>query len=128
MANDLIGDDRPLRVCDLCGGVDDHPRHVVAGVMRDVFHPSDGALERVMAEAPEDQRTELVRALMDTTSSDRHMDCCRDAGCPDGSCGVMTQGAEGMTGADLLDHLVAVGPDRSELINDVAALDNPREG
>lgn len=101
-----IGDGRPLRVCDLCGQVDDHPRHVIAGNVGGAFAPSDGALDNVLAEAPEDQRRELVRALLDTTSSDRHLDCCRDAGCPDGSCDRVTEGAEGLTGADLLDHLV----------------------
>jgi hypothetical protein len=102
-----IGGGRPLRVCDLCGGVDDHPRHVIAGQVDGAFRPSDGALDNVLASAPEDQRAELVRALLDTTSSDRHLDCCREAGCPDGSCDFVTAGAEGKTGADLLDHLIA---------------------
>jgi len=101
-----IGGGRPLRVCDLCGAVDDHPRHVIAGTVDGTFRPSDDALARVLAESPEDQRAELVRSLLDTTSSDRHLDCCRDAGCPDGSCDVRTAGAEGLTGADLLDHLI----------------------
>jgi hypothetical protein len=126
MANDPIGGDRPLRVCDLCGGVDDHPRHVISGAIREVFHPSDGALERVMTEAPETERIRLVRELLDTTSSDRHLDCCRAAGCPDGSCGVMTSGAEDRRGAELLDHLVKVGPERMGLINDVS--DIPQQG
>jgi hypothetical protein len=102
-----IGDGRPLRVCDLCGAVDDHPRHVIAGqVDVGLFRPSAGAVDRVLAEAPEDQRGALVRDLLDTSSSDRHLDCCREAGCPDGSCGRVTAGAEGLTGADLLAHLV----------------------
>jgi hypothetical protein len=103
-----IGGGRPLRVCDLCGAVDDHPRHVVAGVVDGVFRPSAGAVDRVLAEAPEDRRGELVAALLDTASSDRHLDCCRDAGCPDGSCGRITEGAEGLTGADLLAHITTL--------------------
>lgn len=39
----------------------------------------------------------------------RHLDCCRDAGCPDGTCNVVTDGAEGQTGADLLGHLTSLG-------------------
>jgi hypothetical protein len=105
MATNNIGDGRPLRVCDLCGGVDDHPRHVIAGQYVGVFTPPDDVLDKVMTSAPEAQRGELVRALLDTTSSDRHLDCCRDAGCPDGSCNLVTEGAEGLTGAQLLDHL-----------------------
>jgi hypothetical protein len=102
-----IGGGRPLRVCDLCGAVDDHPRHVIAGQFDvGLFRPSDGALDRVLAEAPEELRAGLVRDLLDTSSSDRHLDCCRDAGCPDGSCARVTEGAEDLTGADLLAHLV----------------------
>jgi hypothetical protein len=122
MATKNIGDGRPLRVCDLCGGVDDHPRHVIAGTTRGVFSPSDGALERVLSEAPRDQQTRLVRDLLDTTSSDRHLDCCAAAGCPDGSCGVMVEGADGKTGADMLDHLIEVGERRGALMNDVDAI------
>ena len=103
MAN--IGGGLPLRVCDLCGAVDDHSRHVIAGVVPGEFRPSDGALERVLAEAPEAQCTELVRALLDTTSSDRHRDCCRDAGCPNGTCPIVLEGADGLTGAALHDYL-----------------------
>jgi len=103
----LIGDGRALRVCDLCGGVDDHPRHVVSGSVADVFPPPDeDMLSTVMENAPAEDRARLVRELLDTGSSDRHMDCCREAGCPDGSCDRVTEGAEDKTGADLLAHLV----------------------
>ena len=103
MAN--IGGDRPLRVCDLCGGVDDHPRHVISGAAGAYGHPSDEVLTRVMANAPRNEQARLVRDLLDTSSQDRHMDCCREAGCPDGSCYVVTAGAEDKRGAALLKHL-----------------------
>src|SRR5437016_1991231 len=104
-----IGEGRPLRVCDLCGGVDDHPRHVVAGAIRDTFpRVSDDIVDRVLANAPDEHKGRLLRDLLDTASSDRHLDCCREAGCPDGSCGVVTAGAEHLTGADLLDHLISM--------------------
>ena len=130
MTAENIGDGRPLRVCDLCGGVDDHPRHSVAGNIRDVFTPSDGALERVMAEAPEEHRTELVRALLDTTSSDRHLQCCRDAGCPNGSCGVVLEDVDdAVIGGALLAHLSDNAPaiqDRLALVNEINSI--PEEG
>lgn len=31
----------------------------------------------------------------------RHMDCCRDAGCPDGSCPIVTAGAEDLRDDEL---------------------------
>jgi hypothetical protein len=114
-----IGDGRPLRVCDLCGGVDDHPRHVIAGANPDGFpRVADGVVEQVLANAPEEYRGRLLRELLDTGSSDRHLDCCREAGCPDGSCDIVTRGAEYLTGADLLDHLVANAEDIQERVED----------
>ena len=103
-----IGNGRLVRVCDLCGGVDDHPRHVIAGGTPGVYPPpSDDIVNRVIAAAPDGDRARLVRDLMDTGSSDRHMDCCREAGCPDGTCTTQTAGAENERGAALLEHLVA---------------------
>jgi hypothetical protein len=110
MPTGLIGDGRPLRVCDLCGGVDDHPRHVIAGADPNVVvvtQPSEDVINRVLELAPAQDRARLLRDLMDTSSSDRHMDCCRAAGCPDGSCDVQTAGAETKRGAALLKHLMA---------------------
>lgn len=102
--SDLIGGGRPLRVCDLCGAVDDHPRHVLSG--GDGFpRPGRHIVDLVMASAPATERARLVEELLDTHASDRHMDCCRAAGCPDGTCDVQTAGAEGLRGGDLLAHL-----------------------
>jgi hypothetical protein len=101
-----IGGGRALRVCDLCGGVDDHPRHVIAGQLTGHFErPPAGVIAQVAANAPEDQRDRLIDALLDTGTSDRHMDCCREAGCPAGSCNQVTAGAEDKRGAQLLKHL-----------------------
>ena len=103
--SDLIGGGRPLRVCDLCGAVDDHPRHVLSG--GDGWpRPDRTIVDKVMAAAPADQRARLVDELLDTGVSDRHMDCCRAAGCPDGTCNTQTAGAEMLRGAGLLAHLM----------------------
>lgn len=102
-----IGDGRALRVCDLCGGVDDHPRHVIAGDVKDAFKaPSDDILNKVLDSAPPEERARLLRDLTDTTASDRHLDCCAKAGCPTDTCGPQTAAASGKTGAAMLDHLV----------------------
>jgi hypothetical protein len=102
-----IGGGRLLRVCDLCGGVDDHPRHVLAGGISAPTYapPTEEIIARVIETSPPDQRNRLLRELMDLSSSDRHMDCCREAGCPDGSCNVVTAGAEQLRGDELLAHL-----------------------
>jgi hypothetical protein len=34
-----------------------------------------------------------------------HLDCCRSVGCPDGSCPIITSGAEDLRGEDLRSHL-----------------------
>lgn len=101
-----IGQGRLLRVCDLCGDVDDHPRHVLTGGLPDVYPtPSVDLINKVLGNASEDDRARLVRDLVDTSSSDRHMDCCRTAGCPTGACDEV---AEDLRGADLLDHLTSL--------------------
>jgi hypothetical protein len=108
----LIGGDRPLRVCDLCGGVDRDPRHVLSNtVPGDRFtRPGDDIVSRVVDAAPSDQRGRLLNDLLDTTSSDRHLDCCAQAGCPlppgdPSNCANRTRGAEGKTGKQMLAHL-----------------------
>lgn len=70
-----IGDGRPQRLCEECGQIDDHPRHMVAS--------PDGTGEQI-----------------------KHLDCCAAAGCPDGTCPDLLDGADGKTGADLLRHLL----------------------
>jgi hypothetical protein len=41
------------------------------------------------------------------TNQIRHIDCCRGAGCPDGSCDQVTAGAEELRGDALLEHLTS---------------------
>lgn len=98
---------RILRVCDICGGVDDHPRHVLAGGIPGAVYdpPSEKIISLVMKNSPPDQLARLLRDLTDLSSADRHMDCCRTFGCPDGSCGLVTAGAENLRGDELLAHL-----------------------
>jgi len=101
-----IGDGRTLKVCDLCGGVDDHPRHILAGGDPGAFpQPTQEVLAAVADNAPPEERGRLLASLMDTGTTERHMDCCREAGCPDGTCAAQTAGAEDLRGADLLNHL-----------------------
>jgi hypothetical protein len=114
-----IGEGRALRVCDLCGGVDDHPRHVIAGDVTDAFTaPGDDIVNKVLDAAPTADRARLLRELNDTTSSDRHLDCCAQAGCPTDTCGPQVAGSPG-TGRKMLDHIVGAGDlfaDRADVV------------
>jgi hypothetical protein len=103
MSSKNIGGGRALRVCDICGGVDDHPRHVLAGGLPGQFPPPTAeTLQHVMDTAPSAERGRLALELMDTGSSDRHMDCCRTAGCPTGQCDKLPD----LIGADLVKHIM----------------------
>ena len=112
MAHAMIGDGRAYRVCDACGQVDDHPRHVIAGALEAYPAPADETISSVLAAAKklkldEPTTARLLRDLLSTASLDLHMDCCRERGCPTGACDQQTAGAYELRGADLLDHLVA---------------------
>lgn len=106
----------PVRVCDLCGGVDDHPRHVIAGAAAGAYTPDEsvrGVVEAnitsLVAAGTVDVATalRLGRDYDDTTSQDRHIDCCAAAGCPTGTCGPQVEGAAGKTGAALRKHILS---------------------
>lgn len=100
-----------MRVCDLCGDVDDHPRHVLAGRDIGTFDPpSDEIVTKVLDNAPPEHRARLLRDLQDTGTQERHLDCCREAGCPMPAdhplhCANRTLGAERKRGKALLTHL-----------------------
>lgn len=129
-----IGGGRVLRVCDLCGGVDDHPRHVLAGDRDDNFPaPDDAIVAKVAGAAPPAELGRLLRALTDTTSSDRHLDCCAAAGCPDGTCDRQVEGAGSKTGKAMVTHLMGVDDrfaDRDDTVQALTAamVDAARSG
>lgn len=98
----VVGDDtvpvprddagRTLRGCDVCRQVDSHPRHVLgvpsgwpgAVPAGDVL----AALTRAaMAQgAADDAVTSMLAEQLDPNTVVRHVDCCAQAGCYDGSC------------------------------------------
>lgn len=98
--------DRPLRVCDICGQVDDHPRHVF-GAYGTQFELPDAALIQAVArraDLPEPVVTEAIRSLTDTTELCAHFDCCAGSGRCDGSCAAQVAAAGG-GGAALVAHV-----------------------
>ena len=76
-----------LRNCDVCGQVDDHPRHVFVG-SPDQFPVNQEQVAAVLAmdELSAQDRAQVIVQITDTTLQQRHMDCCHSRGCPDGSC------------------------------------------
>lgn len=100
-----IGGGRVLKVCDVCGGVDDHPRHVIAGTTAGVFEPDPSVVRKVAQNAPADEVDRLVADVLDTSSQERHLDCCAEVGCPTGSCNDILAAAGSRRGAALLKHI-----------------------
>lgn len=106
MSSANIGEGRVLKVCDLCGGVDDHPRHIGGhaggGVANVVAAPSDEMVNKVLDVAPAEDRARLLRDLNSTAVTEHHYDCGRDAGCE--FCSTFAAGAKG-TGKAMLDYI-----------------------
>lgn len=102
---------RPVRMCDVCGGVDDHPRHVFGHAPGDGASSNDVAAKALSA-APDDAKAAIIGQIRDDQTTMRHMDCCREAGCPDGTCNRVTTGAEDLRGTDLVEHLTSQTTDQ----------------
>jgi hypothetical protein len=101
-----MSEQRPKRMCDSCGQVDDHPRHVFATAPGDSQSLAEVAAKAIEAASAED-RPAIIAQAQDTSTTMKHMDCCRTDGCPDGTCAQVTAGAEGKTGNALVKHLTS---------------------
>lgn len=100
---------RPLRGCQACGKVDDHPRHVADVLDGSNAAASQEAIRAATAAAMEhgpDVVAAVLPPLLDGATYYRHLDCCAEAGCPDGSCAAVMRGADGRTGQALVDYIV----------------------
>lgn len=91
--------DRPLRYCQECGGLDDHPRHVQSRRTAGDGKPSLEFIRSLPSGGP----PEAMAQLVDPSVIIRHMDCCAALGCPD--CQVTEVENEGRRGPDLIAHL-----------------------
>lgn len=71
-----------LRICDLCGTIDDGPRHVIAHAPGEVRIDTDLIDGLIGYEGvPPDVRDAAIVALSDTTLQIRHPSCCAASGC-----------------------------------------------
>jgi hypothetical protein len=73
---------RPVRLCESCLQVDDHPRHVLVTTPGEGATPADVA-DRALREASEagHDLSALLSQIRDDTELDRHIDCCAADGC-----------------------------------------------
>lgn len=78
----MADETRPYRLCEACGQVDDHPRHVIATAPGEGATPPEMA-EKALREAAEKgyDLSTLLQQLRDDQLLERHMDCCAAAGC-----------------------------------------------
>ena len=100
----------PLRVCDICGGVDTHPRHVIGHADGDAPEVDKDILARIIEneDLASTDRAAAVADIVDRTLQLRHMDCCRSVGCPDGTCDLIAAtGAGDLRGEELREHLTS---------------------
>ena len=93
--------ERPLRYCDLCGGLDDHPRHVRSLERTEPnWSPSNEFVDG-LKKAPASAMAQLMNPRIRVA----HMDCCADAGCD--ICRETEAANGGKRGAALIDHLAS---------------------
>jgi hypothetical protein len=96
---------RPLRGCELCGGVDTDPRHVVDTPKGEAGVPDAEMLKKMIDGGIGD---EMLNEIMQDDTQVRHMDCCAAAGCPaeDGAkCEAPERAGSGLTRDELLAHI-----------------------
>lgn len=95
----MASEDRPLRYCDVCGQLDNHPRHVR---QIDRSAPDLVVSDAVLASLPPGP-PEALRQLMAPRVTVRHPDCCAAEGCD--LCARTETENGGRRGQELIDHL-----------------------
>ena len=97
--------DRPLRGCEICGQVDDGPRHEVSVEDGSAGVPAAAIVRKMMDNGISE---EGLTAVLDPTTSVRHMDCCAGIGCsaePGKQCGDAERAGRGLKNTALLTHI-----------------------
>lgn len=97
-----------LRPCDECGQVDDGPRHVLDAHPERDDRPRPEVISKVIGGGHSPEVTAAAINHLNEGGLYLHLDCCRERGCPDGSCVRQTAGAEELRDDDLRDHLMSL--------------------
>jgi hypothetical protein len=104
--SDLIGGDRPVRGCDVCGQVDDHPKH--GCLVPPDFEGATLSQEVLQKLLDNGVSAASLQELQDPRTVIRHIDCCAQRGCPTGICIQSVKEWNGKTGKGMLAHLEKV--------------------
>jgi hypothetical protein len=97
-----------MRSCDVCGGIDDHPRHCFDALNSGIeFTVNEAAVQAAYDKKGLDPRdlVRIVRDLEDVSYIERHMDCCREVGCPTGDCDRMPEEMQSLKGNALVEAI-----------------------
>jgi hypothetical protein len=90
----------------VCGKIDDHPRHQIAtlAIEHDGYSVNEAAVQAALDDPDLSTRdaVRIVTDLRDLTLIERHLDCCSDAGCPDGTCDAVLELVEDARGLDIV--------------------------
>ena len=87
-----------LRICDVCGDIDEKSRHVfiASGLPVNEAHIA-AVLDR--SDIDSSERARIITEINDTTVQQRHFACCAQAGCPeagqDADCALQTKKVKG---------------------------------
>lgn len=73
-----MADTRLKRLCDVCGKLDDEPRHVTSVAPNTVGTVPDNAFLDAL---PDGIPARAIAELMDASTLVRHIQCCADNGC-----------------------------------------------
>lgn len=99
----MADEQRPLRVCDECGQIDDHPR------ARHMLDPDSVNVPRHHITAVAGRRDldprvldDAISELLDPVSACRHFDCCAATGCAFCTATLDAANARGKTGDDVV--------------------------
>ena len=87
---------RPVRMCDSCGGVDTAPRHV-HGVGPGQSPTDPAVADKALANAGDAHRAAILQQILNTDTQVKHLDCCASDGCPDGSCNLIHKNSPAKT-------------------------------
>jgi len=100
----MAAEAREKRICDACGQVDTAPRHVFAEDPANPLEVNEAFVEAVngRSDVSRAEKRLIIMDLRDRTLQMRHMDCCAEAGCPDGTCDSIVDAAGGLQNDELV--------------------------